>query len=272
MAPDGAEPSLDSRSFDTGDDLSRSAASVFHLAWAQVLSRLCGRDEVVFGTLLLGRMQGGVGVNRALGMFINTLPVLIRVGERGVRNTLLEVHESLAELMQHEHASLALAQRCSALPPGAQLFSTVFNYRHTAPPKESSPGIELLLMEERTHYPIGIAIDDLGKDFLITTQVDSAVGTDRICEYLQVAVQELLASLEARPQQLLRELEILPASERERLVDTWNRTRAPYPQGKLLQELFEAQVKLTPDAVAVEHEAEQLTYAQLNHRANQVAH
>ncbi|WP_235204863.1 condensation domain-containing protein, partial [Pseudomonas syringae] len=92
-----------------------SAASLVHLAWAQVLGKATSKDTVVFGTVLMGRMSGSAGTDRALGVFINTLPMRIDVGHQGAQASVQATHAQLSALLEHEHASLALAQRCSGV-------------------------------------------------------------------------------------------------------------------------------------------------------------
>ena len=121
-------------------NLGVSAASLCHLAWAQVLGRVSGREDVVFGTVLFGRMQSGQGSERVPGLFINTLPVRIRLGGQGVADSVRATHALLAQLMRHEHAPLSLAQRCSAVPAPAPLFSALLNYRHSPSNAQPSAG------------------------------------------------------------------------------------------------------------------------------------
>src|SRR5262249_5398079 len=110
-----------------------SAATLLHAAWALVISRTSGRDEVVFGSVLLGRLQGSAGAQHILGMFINTLPLRLRLQNATAKELIEQTQRELVELLSHEQASLAIARRCSAVPGSAPLFSALLNYRHSAP-------------------------------------------------------------------------------------------------------------------------------------------
>ncbi|MDH1633667.1 condensation domain-containing protein, partial [Pseudomonas mosselii] len=111
QALDEAEVAFDGARYgrlrDQARQLGVSTASLVHLAWARLLAVACGKDRVVFGTVLLGRLQGGEGSERALGMFINTLPLRVDLDGLGVRDGVLATHRELSALLVHEHASLA---------------------------------------------------------------------------------------------------------------------------------------------------------------------
>jgi amino acid adenylation domain-containing protein len=256
-----------------------SAASLCHLAWACVLAKVSGREDVVFGTVLFGRMQGGTGSDRVMGLFTNTLPVRIHIGDEGVELCVREVHALLAGMMRHEHASLALAQRCSAVPAPAPLFSGLLNYRHsqgTQIPSEERmrawEGIRDIRVEERTNYPLTLSVDDLAEGFSLTVQTVASVGAKRVCAYMRGALEGLVEAMEKEPGRAIRTLDVLPVAEREQVLRTFNDTAADYPKEKCVHQLFEEQVEKHPENTAVVFEDTSLTYAELNCRANQLAH
>jgi arthrofactin-type cyclic lipopeptide synthetase C len=257
-----------------------SAASLCHLAWARVLGCISARDDVVFGTVLFGRMQGGEGADRVLGMFINTLPIRLALNGEGVEAGVRRTHALLTELLHHEHAPLALAQRCSGVAAPLPLFGALLNYRHSgAGPAATQDnedgaevdGIEMLGGEERTNYPLTLSVDDFGDGLGLNAQAQAPIDPERICAYMHKALEQLVTALEQAPARPLRALDILGADERRLLLQDWNRTEVAYPHDRTIHNLFEEQAQRTPDAVAVDEDGAQLRYAELNAQTNRLA-
>ncbi len=105
-----------------------SAASLCHLAWAQVLAKTSGQEDVVFGTVLYTRKQGATE-EEGYHLFPTTLPVRISIGDESAENSLKRVQALLTDLLRHKGVSLGLVQRCTAVPASTPLFSSLFGYR-----------------------------------------------------------------------------------------------------------------------------------------------
>ena len=255
--------------------LNVSPASFMHLAWAQVLALTCGREDVVFGTVLFGRAHSGVGADRALGLFINTLPIRIDVGNDAVVDGIRKTHRTLAELLHHEHAALALAQRASDVLPPLPLFTTLLNYRHSEASTEAFllasnawDGMEVLHGEDGTNYPITVSVDDLGEEFQLTVQVIESLDPDRLCGYLEVALEQIVCALQTDPLAPLHSLRHL--SEHDFVLEPVS-TGCEQLVDVCVHELFETQVLETPDRVALSCRDGELTYAQLNVLSDRLA-
>ncbi|KAF9555870.1 hypothetical protein EC968_008600, partial [Mortierella alpina] len=251
-----------------------SVASLCHVAWAQVIARTSGQQHVVFGTVLFGRMQAITTTDRAMGLFVNTLPIRVDLDRDNVEESVRATHSRLAALLEHEHASLALAQRCSSVVAGEPLFSSLLNYRHNldSSPDNDMDGVSYLESQERTNYPFCISVEDFGTSLGLTVQVVHLLDAERVCGYMQRALDTLVGALEDDPTEPTSRLEVLPKEERRLLLEDWNATRESYPDELCLHQLFEQQVERTPEAVAIVHGDLSLTYDELNTRANFLAH
>ncbi|HEY6925330.1 MAG TPA: condensation domain-containing protein, partial [Steroidobacteraceae bacterium] len=271
----GVEAELASRIRGCARRLGVSAATLFHVAYALVVARASARDEVVFGSVLSGRLQGTVGADRALGMFINTLPIRIALQGRTIREVVESTRELLGELVKHEQLSLTQAQRMSAMDGSVPLFSAVLNYRHNdtglEKREEEGRGIRVVAVHERTNYPFAVSVDDFGTRFALSALTDRRVDPNRVTGYVHKAMESLVQALEEEPETPALQISVLPEAEREQLLRGFNITDEARPQETLVHELFEAQARRTPQAIAVVAARDACTYEQLNRYSTRLA-
>ncbi|MEU6293495.1 amino acid adenylation domain-containing protein, partial [Streptomyces sp. NPDC046988] len=253
-----------------------SPATLFHVAWARVLASLAGRTDVVFGTVLLGRMNAGAGAERIPGPFMNTLPVRMDVADLDALGAVRAMQEQLAGLLVHEHAPLALAQAAGGVPASVPLFTTLFNYRHGNRVSGDDshaggmPGMTVLSTEDRTNYPLVVSVDDSGAGFVLTAGTAAPGDPELVCASLHTALESLITGLEEAPSTPLPAVEVLAPRDRSRVLERWNDTTKTLPDVTVV-DLFERQVSRTPDAPAVICGDEEISYAHLDDRASRLA-
>ncbi|MGW8066854.1 amino acid adenylation domain-containing protein, partial [Streptomyces ziwulingensis] len=271
----GLDPAVTARLREQARRAGVSAATVLHVVWSRVLAAVSGRDDVVFGTLLLGRMQAGEAAGQVPGLFINTLPVRARTTGAGVAAAVRAMHDQLAGLIVHEHASLATAQRASGVRAPAPLFTGVLNYRHDTtgdggPGTVLPPGTELLAFRERTNYPLLVSVDDDGTALAFDVQAAGAIDADLVTRLLLATTEHVTGALEQAPDTPLADLDVLPPAERHRILTEWNDTGRP-DLAATLTDLFAERAAATPDARALTFEDQHLDYGDLDARANRLA-
>ena len=251
------------------------AATIFHLAWARVLAVLAGRDDVVFGTVLFGRMGAGAGADRAAGPLMNTLPVRVIVGQEAAASALAGLQAQLAGLLGHEHAPLPLAQQASGVAAPAPLFTVLFNYRHSSSQRQDQEasglaGTQVLHAINRTNYPLVVSVDDWGEAFSVVAETVAPAVPEQVCALLVTALDGLVTALEQAPATPLYQIAVLEAAERAQVVAGWNDTAAAASAASV-PELIAARAARIPDAVAVVCGDAHLTYGELDARAGRLA-
>ncbi|MGW1659433.1 condensation domain-containing protein, partial [Streptomyces atratus] len=228
-----------------------STATVLHVAWARVLAAVSGRDDVVFGTVLLGRMNAGSGADRVPGPFMNMLPVRARTAELGSLAAVSAMRGQLAQLLEHEHAPLVVAQRASGVTGDTPLFTSFLNYRHNVGQDAETSwdaameGTRLLFARELSNYPLALLVDDNGDKIGLSVDAIAPIDSAAVAALARTAVAHLVAALESAldggPDLPLSAIRVLGEDERRLVVEEWNDTDAGLVPGTL-PELFEAQV------------------------------
>jgi amino acid adenylation domain-containing protein len=244
-------------------------------AWALLLSRYSGESDILFGTTVSGRPSTLAGVESMVGLFINTLPVRVKVApETQFLSWIKQLQAQLVELDQYHYSSLVDIQAWSDVPRGTPIFESLVvfeNYPLDASLQEGNSSIKISNVHgfELTNYPLTV-IATPGTELSVQVKYDPCRFDVGIINQILGNLQTLLEEMVIKPQASLWELQLLTQAEQHQLLIEWNHTSTDYPKASI-HELFEAQVEKTPDAVAVVFEEQQLTYRELNARANQLA-
>jgi len=246
-------------------------------AWALLLSRYSGERDVVFGVVVSGRPAELSGSEKMVGLFINTLPLRVQIdGEAVAVDWLKKIQTGQLEARQFEYTPLVEVQGWSEVRRGVGLFESLLvfeNYPVQPQARGQNTGLQIQDVHsvEQTNYPLTL-MAGAGPQLSFRLIYDVTRFDAAIIERMQSHTETLLTGLAVNPRSRLSDIPLLSAAERQLILFEWNRTAQDYPEQKCIHELFEAQSERTPDAVAVVDDQEQVSYGELNRRANQLAH
>ena len=251
-------------------------STLVHGIWAIILSRYSNEGDVVFGTTVSGRTAPLEDIENMVGLFINTLPLRVQLTPDVLFIEWLQsLQAQQTEMRLYEHSPLTHIQRCSRLPARLPLFESILVMDNYPMPKPSdrmqrSLRISEVRVFEQTNYPLTVQVVPSAQ-LLWQLQYDCSRFTDATISNMLGHIQTLLEGIVADPNRPLVELPWITETERQQLIVDWNDTRSDYPKDRCIHELFEAQVERTPDAVAVIFGEQEVSFKELNRRANKLA-
>ncbi|MBK5009636.1 amino acid adenylation domain-containing protein, partial [Pseudomonas sp. S60] len=251
--------------------------TLMQAAWLLLLQRYTGQATLCFGATVSGRPADLKGVEQQIGLFINTLPVISPVGpERRLGDWLQALQAQNLALREHEHTPLFEVQRWSGHGNDA-LFDTLLVF-------ENYPISEALQEEERdelrfgalstreqTNYPLTLSVG-LGSNLALHFNYAREHFSDAIVARFGRHLQQLLAQIPQAADKPLGELQMLLDDEQRRLLHDCNTKALAYPRELCIHEQIGQQVRSTPDKIALQAGTEQVSYAELDARANRLGH
>ncbi|HEU4887121.1 MAG TPA: amino acid adenylation domain-containing protein, partial [Thermoanaerobaculia bacterium] len=242
-----------------------------------LLSRYSGQSDIAVGTPVANRTRAEV--ERLIGFFINSLVLRADLSGDPAFTALLEQIRETA-LRAYTHEELPFEVLVEELNPArslsySPLFQVMFVLQNAPFSALHLPGLEVtqIELEQRaTKVDLTLSLTETEDGLSGVVEYSTDLFDRATIERMVAHYARLLEAIVANPEERVSRYELLSEEERRQLLVEWNRHDLPYPEDLTLHGLFEAQAKRTPDAVAIVFEGQQLTYRELNARANQLAH
>ncbi|WNZ08508.1 non-ribosomal peptide synthetase [Streptomyces sp. 11x1] len=250
--------------------------TVVQAAWALLLSRYSGRDDVMFGATVSGRPADLPGVDSIVGMTLNTLPVRSVVdGTAPVARWLEQVQRSQSEAAEHSYLPLSRIQALGSGESGVPLFDSLVNFENYPMTDRAAADQGLRLRDlrsvETTNFPL-ILRAHAGEVFGYSLAYDPTLFDEATVARAAQHLENLLTGLVADAERPVADVPLLSDTEYDQVVRSWNARAVVEGEGELLHERFDRWAALRPDAVAVVSDEGTLTYRDLHERSNRLAH
>jgi len=245
-------------------------------AFKVLLFRYTGQTDMVVGSPIANRNRSEM--EGLIGLFVNTLVLRTDLSENPSFEEVLRRVGEVA-LGAYAHQDLPFEKLVEQLNPERNmsynpLFQVLFVLRSNPLPTFDLPRLHLQLVEVKqpANFDLSLFLTDSGQGLIGTWDYSADLFESTTISRMAGHFQTLLEGIVVNPEQPISDLPLLTAAEHQQLLVEWNATQTEYPLEQCLHQLFEVQVERTPEAVAVIFEQEQLTYQELNQRANQLAH
>ncbi len=250
---------------------------IIQTIWGILLQRYNNTNDVVFGAVVSGRPPEVVGIESMVGLFINTIPVRIMENEISFIELSKKVQENASKSMAYDYMPLADVQASSNLKNN--LFDHIIVFENYPMDKQISSmessqelgfSIQNYEIFEHTNYDFSLGIipgETIKFKFTHNENIYSKELIEQISNNFKMVIDQILE----KPDMNTAKIRIVDDEEKHQLLADFNNTKADYPKEKAIHQLFEEQAKRTPDNIAVVYEDNQLTYRELNERANQLA-
>ena len=245
-------------------------------AFVILLYRCSGQDDILIGSPMAGRNRQEI--QSLIGYFVNTVVLRTKLtGNPNFREILNQVRQVATDA--HNYQDIPYNQVVEVLNPQRNLsynpvFQILFDLQHSLTDKLQLPGLTLqpFLGEHSTSkFDLSLIIEDRGTELIGAWEYSSDLFTQETISRITENFQTLLNGIVNNPETPINQLPIISAFEQQQILEKWNNTQQDYPESFCIHELLTQQVIKTPDAIAVKFGNQQLTYTQLNQKANQLA-
>ncbi len=251
-------------------------STILQAAWAIVLSRYCNTEDVLFGITVSGRPYDFPDIDSLVGLLINTLPLRVRVpGDVAAAAWLRELQRNGSRMLEHDMISLKQLHAYSDLPPNVPLFETLVVFENFVGHElnfDRNSEIELHDSHlARTNYPLTLVANphaELGLRIIYHRSRFRDDAIARLLKHLAMILESFADGLGKD----VASIDLLTEAERQTLLMDWSGASHPPESVEPIHRLIEQRAAIAPANIAVEHEGERLSYAELNTRANQLGH